>query len=79
MSKSVLHDFDIYTCFAHSGGKGMPEGMAAKVRKKHRILLAFQEYGIVAIPDNPADGFIQRTLMLGCSVAVDEDKIGITI
>ena len=79
MTQSILHDLDVHSSFAHSGGKCMPERVTAKVRKKHRVLLSLQEYGIVAIPDDPANGFIQRTLMLGCSIAVDKDEIGITI
>ena len=35
MSKGVLDHFYIYTSLTHSGGKGMPQRMAAEVEEKH--------------------------------------------
>ena len=35
VSKGVVEHFYIYTSFTHSGGKGMPERMAAEVGEKY--------------------------------------------
>ena len=79
MAQGILHNLDVHTCFAHSRGEGVPQGVTAKVWKQNRIFLALLEYFIVAVPDNPADGLVQRSLIEGAAVTVEEDKIRVSV
>lgn len=57
----------------------MAQRMAAEVRKQHRITASFCQHLIIAVTDNPAKSFIQRSLMLRITKAVDEDEIRIPV
>ena len=79
MTQSVLHDLDVHTCFAHSRGEGVPQGATAKVWKQNGIFLTLLEYFIIAVPDDPADGLVQRSLVESTAVPVEEDKIRVSV
>ena len=79
MSQSVLDHFYIYTSFTHSGGEGMPQRMAAEMGEQYCCIWILTQLGIIAVPDNSADGFVQCSKMLGTAISVDKDKIGVTV
>ena len=65
MTQGILDDFDIYASLAHPCGKGVPEGMAAKVRKQHGVFFTLLQHLVIAVPDNSADCLVQRSLVVG--------------
>ena len=73
MSKDILNDLQIDPCLTKAGGKGVPEDMTAKARKKDRVLIkiGLQQDLIVAISGNPLDGLIKCALVLHITVTVD--------
>ena len=79
MTQSVLHDLDVHTRFAHSCGECMPQGVTAKVRKQNGVIFTLLEHFVAAIPDDPADGLVQRSLIKCSSIPVEEDKIRVTV
>ena len=48
--------------------------MAAKMRKQHFGIFVFQKLLIITVTDYAADCFIERSLMLRISEAIDKDK-----
>ena len=81
MSKDILNDLQINPCLTKAGGKGVPEDMAAKARKKDRVFIkvGLQQDLIVAISGNPLDGLIKCALVLHITVTVHENKIIVSI
>ena len=75
MAQSILHHLNIHTRFAHSRCECMPQGVTAEVWKKHRVFFALLKHLVVAIPDDSADGLVQRSLVEGSAISVEEDKI----
>ena len=53
--------------------------MAAKMRKQHFGIFVFQKLLIVTVTDYAADRFIERSLMLWISEAIDKDKICVSV
>ena len=79
MAQCILHDLDVHTRFAHSCGECMPQGVTAKVRKQNGVFFTLLEHFIVAIPDDPADSLVQRSLIECSSIPVEEDEIRVSI
>ena len=57
----------------------MPQTVAAKVGEQQGILLALQQDFIVAVTNDPAQGFVERSLMLRLTKPIDENEISIAI
>ena len=80
MSQNILHNFNIYTCFTHSGCKSMSQGMIAKLRKNNCIVsVIFIKYLEIAVSYNSSKGFIKCALMLNITKTIYKYKISITI
>ena len=72
MSKDILNNLQIDPCLTKPGGKGVPEDMTAKARKKDRVFIkiGLQQNLIVAISGNPLDSLIKCALVLYIAVTV---------
>lgn len=79
MAQCVMHDLDIHACFTHSGGEGMPQRVTTKVRKQYGVFFTLLEHLVVAVPDDPADSLVQRSLIKGSAVPVEEDEIRVAV
>ena len=79
MPQHLLHDLNINTRFAHPCCKRVPQNMAAKSRKQHRIHTFLFNDLIIAISDNSTKCFIQRSLMLTFTKTIDKNEIRISI
>lgn len=79
MPQSVLHYLDVHTRFTHSRGECMPQGVTAKVWKQNGIFFTLLEHLVIAVPDDPADSLVQRSLVKGTTIPVKEDEIRVTI
>ncbi len=53
--------------------------MAAKMRKQHFGIFVLQKLLIITVTDYAADCFIERSLMLWISEAIDKDKICVSV
>ena len=81
MSKDILNNLQIDPCLTKPGGKGVPEDVAAKARKKDWVLIkiGLQQDLIVAISGNPLDSLIKCALVLHIAVTVHKDEIIVSI
>ncbi len=79
VTKDILNHLDVDAFLAHPGCEGVPKCMATEWRKKNEVRFAGVQHMIIAVPDDSANGLIQRSLMLRMTKAVDEDEIRIAI
>ena len=79
MSQRILNHLDVHARFAHPGREGMPQSMAAETRQEYGAVRILRQHFIVAVPDDASDGFVQRSLMLALSKAIDEDEVRVTV
>ena len=81
VAEHVLDYLQVDPGFTEPGREGMPENVAGEVRQQYRIfrvLILFQHFQI-AVPHDPGDRIIERSLMLDLSVPVDEDKAFVSV
>jgi len=75
MAENILDDLDVDAFLAHPRCEGMTKRMTTERRKKNKALHAGIQHMIVAVPDDAADGFVQGSLMLRMTEAVDKNEI----
>ena len=73
VSQGFLHDFDINASLYKPCRECMTQRMTAKTGEQQRALGAFGKLSIITVPDDPAQGFVQCSMMLTVPVAVDKD------
>ena len=79
VSQRILNHLDVHARFAHPGRERMPQGMTTETRQKNGTVRVFGKNFIVAVADDAADRFIQRSLMLTFTKTIDEDEVRIAI
>ena len=81
VTQSVLNNFYIYTRFAHPCRECVAQRVAAKVRQQYGIFLSLmiQQHLIIAIPSNSPNRLVNRPLMIGIAIFVQENEIRVTI
>lgn len=79
VSQGILDDLDIYACFTHSCGEGMPQRMTAEMGEENGIVFFFHQYFIITVSDDPADGLIQRAMIERTAIPVQKDEVRVSI